>query len=594
MLQKIAFSRGQHLRMSDASYMTMTSGNSTMKRASISMRLLSVECLKLSHSLPRKQQLLRERSKIWLNTLAFGLVAALLPATAAEMAPDPRSSVQQGGSNAKGAPNDGDQPRQATVTAVPENTSLTTLSTRQFSAVYRLGFAAAGDGGGAFFVASDSPCPLNSGNGDGGWQVRSLDGNCWVGDLSDRIAVPEIWGSPHDGAADDGPAIQAMLSAAAAGMPASRLGFRCTNRSYIIRTGVTITSPMHLSGCSNKSLPILIRNAITAFNVTAPGVIIENMYMMGDRTSGQIGINNIGSQNLVHNVRVDLTDIGVQQGLGAGFMNRYERVSGRNSKSYFLTLLDGVGPVVDDVFYDTDGVWYSCKPCYAAPTGAGILLETEGAIITHHDIIHGGAASLMINAHAAHHASGPIWAEIGQGYFDSTDNGAGVLINNQSGGTVPIRGIHFIGTWMATGLYGLKTATDPLSYIDTVFCDGCQIHNNVYDGVLLTGNTSRLILGNSIISSNDAPMPPGFGKKIPGMYANLNFQQTATKDAGLVVVNGGYVGRAEGWSHRPHYNLSAATTGIEIWITGTFFDAAGAITANINNAGPANIHFGTQ
>jgi hypothetical protein len=477
---------------------------------------------------------------------------------------------------------------------VSDNALLGMLSTEQYPAAYRLGFAAAGDGGGALFIAANAPCTLDSGGGDGGWQVKSADGKCWISDLGDRIAVPEIWGAPHDGTSDDGPAIRAMVAAASAGMPVNSLGFRCTNRSYVIKTRVTLFSPMRLSGCSQQSAPVLVRNSVTAINITASGVVLENLYLRGDRTAGQVGVNNLGSQNLIRNVRVELTDIGIQQGVGAGFLNRYERISGRNVKSYFLALEDGIGPVVDDIFYDTDGVWYSCDPCYPSPIGGGILLETEGTIIAHSDIIHGGAAGLLINANASHHANGPNWSEIGQGYFDSTDKGPGVLINNQSGGSVPIRGTHFMGTWMATGLNGLKTQTDGESTIDTVLCDGCQIHNNVYDGVLLTGNTFRVVFGDSIFANNDAPMPPGFGNKAAGAYANLNFQQTARTDGGLVVINGGYVGRADGWAHRPHYNLNAEANGATIAINGTYFDTAGTIDANINNRGPSKIRFHGQ
>lgn len=63
---------------------------------------------------------------------------------------------------------------------VANNAALQALSTATVSTVTRLGYASAGDAAPLVFRASGSACSLNSGNGDGGSQVKSANSLCWV------------------------------------------------------------------------------------------------------------------------------------------------------------------------------------------------------------------------------------------------------------------------------------------------------------------------------------------------------------------------------------------------------------------------------
>lgn len=60
------------------------------------------------------------------------------------------------------------------------NAALNLLSTASAAAIIRDGFAAAGDAPAIQYVASNSACSLNGGNGDGGFQVKSADSKCWL------------------------------------------------------------------------------------------------------------------------------------------------------------------------------------------------------------------------------------------------------------------------------------------------------------------------------------------------------------------------------------------------------------------------------
>jgi hypothetical protein len=75
------------------------------------------------------------------------------------------------------------------------------------AAVMRLDFAPALGAPPLVYAASPAPCALNSGAGDGGAQVASSDGKCWIAHFSD---VRE-WGAACDAAHDDSAAINAAL-----------------------------------------------------------------------------------------------------------------------------------------------------------------------------------------------------------------------------------------------------------------------------------------------------------------------------------------------------------------------------------------------
>lgn len=95
---------------------------------------------------------------------------------------------------------------------VPHNAALAALSTAA-PQVYRAGFYAPGDGGGALYTKSASACPLAGGVGDNGSQVKSIDGGCWLADFGDSTPTPLIWGARGDGTANDSATFQAAVNA---------------------------------------------------------------------------------------------------------------------------------------------------------------------------------------------------------------------------------------------------------------------------------------------------------------------------------------------------------------------------------------------
>ena len=102
--------------------------------------------------------------------------------------------------------------------SVQTNATLTALSTATLSSnaiVFRQGFSSPGDGGEMAYSASNSACSLNSGNGDGGSQVKSADSKCWLWQPHGYKVTPMVFGAMGNGTADDTIQVKSALLALA-------------------------------------------------------------------------------------------------------------------------------------------------------------------------------------------------------------------------------------------------------------------------------------------------------------------------------------------------------------------------------------------
>jgi hypothetical protein len=86
---------------------------------------------------------------------------------------------------------------------VPSNTGLEGISSNSVNFVVRDGYAAVGDAPALEFVPSNSSCPISG--GDGGSQIPSADGKCWIASFAAWGADAREWGYRPDGyTANDG------------------------------------------------------------------------------------------------------------------------------------------------------------------------------------------------------------------------------------------------------------------------------------------------------------------------------------------------------------------------------------------------------
>lgn len=74
------------------------------------------------------------------------------------------------------------------------NTALSALSTAQIGRAWRVGFATWGDSPEVLYTPSNSACSLNAGAGDGGSQVPSADGKCWIAQFTGQADL-RAWGA---------------------------------------------------------------------------------------------------------------------------------------------------------------------------------------------------------------------------------------------------------------------------------------------------------------------------------------------------------------------------------------------------------------
>jgi hypothetical protein len=102
-------------------------------------------------------------------------------------------------------------PTSPTITSVAphaaSNAILSSISS-SFSRIVRDGFASAGDSASTLYTASSAPCSLNSGAGDGGSQVASSDGKCWIAAFGPQGPDVRQFGARGDGSTDDTAAVQ--------------------------------------------------------------------------------------------------------------------------------------------------------------------------------------------------------------------------------------------------------------------------------------------------------------------------------------------------------------------------------------------------
>ena len=148
---------------------------------------------------------------------------------------------------------------------INNNTQLTALPS-SITAATRLGYAAAGDAPAVLYTRSNSACSLNAGAGDGGSQVPTSDGKCWVASLPQAADI-RIWGASTtaSGAVNTAAINAALLAAPTSGLvPAGE--FHVTDMLSCQAGGA-------LRGVNRQVSVLTVGAASNDFNMSATGVI---------------------------------------------------------------------------------------------------------------------------------------------------------------------------------------------------------------------------------------------------------------------------------------------------------------------------------
>jgi hypothetical protein len=167
--------------------------------------------------------------------------------------------------------------------SVPTLAALKATPIAQHKYIQRLGFNAPGDGGGASYTSSTSPCPLNTGNGDNGSQVKpNVGSGCWLANFPNGQANILVFGADPTGVADSMPAIRAATSIASV-------------NSIIIPPGLYACKSLQtavLPAFNDACVRIHDRNNVS--------IIADNAQFLADNTHNRSSIFSVETVNNFH------------------------------------------------------------------------------------------------------------------------------------------------------------------------------------------------------------------------------------------------------------------------------------------------------
>lgn len=158
--------------------------------------------------------------------------------------------------------------------------SLSSIASTVADVITRIGYATAGDAPPLNYISSASPCSIGAGAGDGGSQIRSSDGKCWLAVWPTSGVDVREYGATCDGSTDITAPVQAALNyGSSAGLPVLLPPGRC----YF--TGVlTVPSSTALVGALSG---LLGSETTPASNVQATVMLVTNTSSPFITVSGQ-------------------------------------------------------------------------------------------------------------------------------------------------------------------------------------------------------------------------------------------------------------------------------------------------------------------
>ena len=156
--------------------------------------------------------------------------------------------------------------------SVNTNAQLAALSYSYAPVVVRLGYTTAGDAPPVLYTRSNSACSLNAGAGDGGSQVPTSDGKCWLGTFPTNKIDVRQFGASNTVASDATSAIQAAINYA--GTLASSGTYtgavvHLPAGEYLISSTLTISNNNVTIEGDGKGITIIARNAAFADTIRA-------------------------------------------------------------------------------------------------------------------------------------------------------------------------------------------------------------------------------------------------------------------------------------------------------------------------------------
>lgn len=140
--------------------------------------------------------------------------------------------------------------------------ALETIPSSAAPVIMRLDYAAGNGAPPLAYKPSSIACSLNAGRGNGGSQVRSSDGRCWLAQFPAGGADVREWGAVCNGRNDDAAAINAALSSGISPISVPASACRAT-RTIIVPAGVELDGQSFFPGNPPTGSTILCDAAVS-------------------------------------------------------------------------------------------------------------------------------------------------------------------------------------------------------------------------------------------------------------------------------------------------------------------------------------------
>lgn len=397
--------------------------------------------------------------------------------------------------------------------------------------VWRDAYTASAQSFPVFYEPSGSACSLNAGNGDGGSQVSSADGKCWIADLQGIKPTPIIWGCAGNGTTDDTACVQASINA----LQNSTL---YTGPSiYKLVSGVTSSGKISIIGeyandnttskggfrAGSANLNLITFNG---GNSLAQGLYID-MGAPGANTSGAAfsatAINTKFADNTIYQpcIAFDVTDtawalIDHNQTIGArGSTCNIVRVGSTTTSAGTLDTritnntwsVDGGSPSAScALILDAGGLFYRNNDCVGSSIGVYIHPGANQQVLWgfYQGILGDTNTNVGLDIDTSDPTAVVRGNDFDQTWAASATNSC-VSINNAASGIVS--GVHFRGhRSYACGLHGIQIGAGVTftSITDSNICGNSKQGANAASGIAVGATVSTVyIRGNSISNACD-------------------------------------------------------------------------------------------
>lgn len=269
---------------------------------------------------------------------------------------------------------------------IPNNVTMRDTPSTFAPYVIRLGYYSPGDSPQLVYASSPNPCTINGEFGDGGAQVPSSDGNCWIAQFPTNGYDPRFWGTVGDGTTDDSVAMGhffAYLNALP--LPDTGAEYFVSLQGLSIATSIPLNVPrdvtmkggtfVALAGshwcATDTSVPIPIpspaggastigRSTCGVLNILTYGITLEDIFVDVNRIPNVTGVYCLSTGN------IQFINLNIRHWVsgGAGFISDFIFGTGACSAIHFnsqfqewVSGVDAESDIASDQYGVALGIW---------------------------------------------------------------------------------------------------------------------------------------------------------------------------------------------------------------------------------------------